>query len=340
MKHIALTAICVLLTGISMLRLSGGLSLPAARWDEQTNIRVVRETARRPLSPVLYDRQGPFFEKPPVWYLTGALVVRVYDALPLALRLISVFAGAGVIAVTVYTAWLLGGKIAGCISWIMLLLSHQLYVSGVAGLFTTHTFSSADPDALQMLFMDLSFLFFVKRRTVLAGLCTGLAILTKGPLGFVPFLAWIIYYIVTRQYRKSAIAMAVTAAVIIPWYSYMMFSFGQAFVHEHILYHLATRATVAIEGHNTPWWFYVSILPDPAIYPVFAVSAVSVAVSLWKPRAFSPPVVLSSVTALVLIVVPTITKTRLSWYILASYPFLAITTGVVISALRRLIVRL
>lgn len=221
---------------------------------------------------ILHYNGKPFFEKPPLWYWGSMAIIKIHQAvIPaspesdgqyLALsdspiyrdsagrgqndnvfsyRFISALSGAGL----TFLIYLLGKKFwghwAGIVSSLSLLSIGHFFINNVSGYFSTHNFRSADLDALQLLFMMLSFWFFVKATPLnppflpfpplrlagggqvsggkvqspppengelegvnltLAFAFSGLAIMTKGFLGLLPIAIFLLFQVV-KLFRKS-----------------------------------------------------------------------------------------------------------------------------------------
>ncbi len=300
---------------------------PVERWDEQTNIDVVSDTINNQSFPVLTYGNKPFFEKPPLWYFAGIAIGSVTPVSLLSMRTISALFGFLTITFTAYLAWRWWGWIAGFISWITALTTNHLFVTNPAGVFSTHTFRSADVDSMLMFFLIAAYAASVKmpsstRAAALTGVFTGLAVLTKGPIGFLPL------FITSLQSKRSFVAWIIAIVTVCPWYAMMVAQFGMTFIHQHAGYHLLKRATMPIEGHNHPLWYYVSILTNRAFFLsweilVFALVWLLIRRNMLRDRRTRSAYILT----LAFIIVPTLIQTRLAWYLLPLYPFAALTVG-------------
>jgi 4-amino-4-deoxy-L-arabinose transferase-like glycosyltransferase len=117
--------------------------------------------------------------------------------------------------------------------------------------------------------------------------------------------------------------LAICLAIALPWHLAMFHLYGRAFVQEYLGLHVLTRATQQIEGHITPWWFYLKVLlvaapPFVLLYPAAVAQALR---RNSKLRAFA-------VFALVELIFFTLVQTRLPQYIVPMYPALAVVTAV------------
>jgi 4-amino-4-deoxy-L-arabinose transferase-like glycosyltransferase len=152
-----------------------------------------------------------------------------------------------------------------------------------------------------------------------------LAAMTKGAASItLPITAAIIIVLQRRKLRSPFfLGLAIFAAIALPWHIAMFHLYGRDFVREYLGLHVLTRATQQIEGHVTPWWFYLKVLlvaapPFVLLYPA------AIAQSLRRNsglRAFA-------IFALVVLCFFTVVQTRLPQYIVPMYPALAAITSV------------
>lgn len=200
----------------------------------------------------------------------------------------------------------------------------------------------------------------------LAMLASCLAYFTKGPMGFLPVAISMLYLAVQaasrigreiltgarfarcapavlkdtgREAAKTLAVLALAAAVVlVPWYACQYAQSGQAFIDEHILYHLVRRAREPLEGHHGGWRFYVHIFFNlkiflmgvPACIGLMAVvsgaySRPAGADRQWWWNDFRLFSVVSGF--LISFAVITAVQTKLIWYIFYVYPFAALLTG-------------
>jgi 4-amino-4-deoxy-L-arabinose transferase-like glycosyltransferase len=107
-----------------------------------------------------------------------------------------------------------------------------------------------------------------KRRSaaLLAGLCMGLATLTKGPVGAVlPVLTMLLYLLVRGQWRvlysvDTVACVGVFLGVVLSWFGPAIAQGGLAYVQATLLHHTLERYVRAWE-HTAPWYFYLGAFP-------------------------------------------------------------------------------
>jgi 4-amino-4-deoxy-L-arabinose transferase-like glycosyltransferase len=306
--------VCLFLVFVSLYRCFWNLnSASFERWDEATNVAVVSETLSLNYFPILIYQGKPFFEKPPMWYYINIPVAALIGVSTVSMRMVSAAAGLAVILLTARLAWQWWGPVAGVVSWIILLTTQHLFITNPDGIFSTHTFRSADLDALFLLFIVAS---FGAKRTVWKGIFAGIAVLTKGPLGFVPIIS------AGRKSFPAAVGWALIVSV--PWYLFMTGTFGFPFLTAHFGYHIVERLFIPIEGHDNSPWLYTRLLINRQVFLSWELLIGSL-IWLIAGKKLSDVRILNSVMmTVILFFLPTIAQTKLAWYILPIYPFAAL----------------
>jgi len=198
--------------------------------------------------------------------------------------------------------------------------------------------SVAMPDALLTLFMTASLIFFFEgyhRKSekfyILAFASSGLATLTKGPVGLaLPGLIAIIYLILRRDLTRTLKEIpwfkgfAVYLLIVAPWYVAILKKHGYQFFKDFIIFHNIHRFTSKVPGHPTEWWYYLAnyfwlFLPFSFFFP-FAVYR------LWKEKLNITDEVFSFVTVwfFTVVIFFQIAHTKLAHYLLPSFPAFAV----------------
>ncbi|BAT71268.1 glycosyl transferase, family 39 [Thermosulfidibacter takaii ABI70S6] len=128
--------------------------------------------------------------------------------------------------------------------------------------------SVAMPDTVLTFFIVASLLSFLHRRFLTFSLCSALAVLTKGPVGFaLPVLVIVIYLFVSRSHRDYLVsfpwlkATLVFLVVTVPWYVAMLVMHGKEFFYQFFIFHNVKRFLTRVEGHSTQWWYYLANFP-------------------------------------------------------------------------------
>ena len=281
----------------------------------------------------------PFFEKPPVWFTIGTTLSRISPFSRVnTLRAFSALSGVLLIGTVFLVAYRTWGLIAGITEWIVLITTNHLFVSNLPGIFSTHTLQSADGDALFVLFILCSAVLCLgiqhsNSASVGAGIFTGLAVLTKSPLGYIPLLVQTIFiYATEKKGSKNLIrAWCISFLLFCCWFIPMGIVYKYDFLSEYVTYHVFKRAIIPIEQHSESLWFYVTILFSKQVFLFMEVYILSTLAILRSKKIFKDRTLLFIwVSSLCFLVIPTLIQTKLSWYIFPFYPFAALTiSGVV-----------
>jgi len=201
--------------------------------------------------------------------------------------------------------------------------------------------SVAMPDVLLTLFMTASLIFFFEgyhkkseKFYILAFASSGLATLTKGPVGLaLPGLIAVIYLILRRSLTKTFKEIPwlkgffVYFLIVAPWYVAILKKHGYQFFKDFIIFHNIHRFTSKVPGHPTEWWYYLAnyfwlFLPWSFFFP-FAVYR------LWKEKLNVTDDILSFSTVWFFTVVLffQIAHTKLAHYLLPSFPAFAVVVA-------------
>ncbi len=96
---------------------------------------------------------------------------------------------------------------------------------------------------------------------------SGLAVLTKGPVGFgLPAIIFGIYFLLTGQLKKNLNlkyvlpGLLIFSAIIIPWYYQIIKIHGKDFVDYFFLDHNLNRFATTKLGHLKPFYFYFIVI--------------------------------------------------------------------------------
>jgi 4-amino-4-deoxy-L-arabinose transferase-like glycosyltransferase len=322
-------------------------SQPLKRWDEYTNFRVVKETLESSNPLILKYGGTEFLEKPPLWYWMTIAITNTFGINTTTLRIVSAFSGFLVILLTFYLGWKMFSFKSGIISSFVLLGTRHLFIDSPT-IFSTHTFRSADLDALQLVFIMLSSLslwkFTEKNKynwLILAGIFTGLGFLTKGPFSLIPVISFFIYLMIQIPYKKIAFKKALFTIslftityllIILPWHLLMYSKFRGEFLDNYLGYHILKRSFTAIEQHNESVFFYMKLLLDPNFFfsgIIYILAVINIIISKGKKILTNFPLFHCLTVSLLTITLITLIQTKLSWYLFSFYPFGALTIGII-----------
>ncbi len=331
---------------------------PAQVWDEQTNINVVNET-QDPLDLKLDEES--FFEKPPLWYWGTMGATELLGENNASYRFLSALAGVGIVLVVYFISKNIWGHWTGIISGFSILSIGHLFINNVSGYFSTHTFRSADLDALQIFFIITAIYFYLQGRDVksyvstkiariLMFLFSALAIMTKGPIGFLPIVILLFshpnikaLFVSSRTSLRDLsifknlwqiikthhlLPFSIFSLIILPWHIWMYVKFGTDFIDKYFLYHMVKRATETIEEHNEDFLFYIRMFGNINVFavgiPTLAGIFIAIKNKLWQKNIGVKVAMLGFFIPLILF---TLVPTKLAWYNLYVYPFAAMLTG-------------
>jgi len=201
--------------------------------------------------------------------------------------------------------------------------------------------SVAMPDIVLTFFITASLISFFEgyaRRSVswyrLAFLFSGLATLTKGPVGLaLPGLVAVVFLLLRRELIKTLreipwiSGFIIYFAVVLPWYGAIFLKHGREFFMDFIVFHNIHRFTGKIPGHPTQWWYYIAnyfwlYLPWSFVFP-FALYR------LFKSReSITEPVLnFSLVWFFTVFAFFQVAHTKLAHYLLPSFPAFAVIVG-------------
>jgi hypothetical protein len=133
--------------------------------------------------------------------------------------------------------------------------------------------------------------------------------------------------------REVAVAAGLFLLVAVPWHLAMWWSWGAAFFDQYLAY-VGRRVTAGLPGHMPGPWYYAGILTLRPIFFSYELALAAVAAVLLQPRKlprFERAGTL--LTLLCLAVALQVTRTKIAWYLLPLYPFLAILVAAMVADL-------
>ena len=205
-----------------------------------------------------------YADKPPLLFWSIAFIASLGSGVTeWTARLPTALAAVGVCLVT----WRIGVRLfsapAGLMAALVLATSGGFFWSGRQAL----------PDMLLTLWTTWAFCalweWFSDQRpqaALVAGICMGLATLTKGPVGVVlPALSGLMYLAVRCQLpklwgRNALICLGAFLGVTLSWFVPAVARGGLEYVQTTLLHHSLERYVRAWE-HTSPWYFYLGAFP-------------------------------------------------------------------------------
>ena len=271
-------------------------------------------------------------QKPPLysWLLQLPLL---FGRNEFTLRILTVFGALGIITSTYLFAKKYFSEFVAILS-VLILLCAELFV-----IYST----KMTTDMLYTLFIFLGVWSWLhsgqkgvsrsKIYVLCSGILFGLAIMVKG-IGALQFLLALFIALFLNFNKKRLLdfirVCAICAAVVIPWHLITYLTYGDRFIKVYIFDNIIKRSRYPIEFHRERIWFYFVLLYrelSPWIFAFFIFPITSF-FNLLKTKKWGFKKYEMVYTILLLIIIPlasiTRVQTRIAWYALPIYPFLAI----------------
>jgi len=204
------------------------------------------------------------FTKPPITIWAQAISIEAFGVNEFAVRFTGAAAGALLVAATYWFAEKFIGRRAAIVSSLVL-CSAPLFVG---------TAREAITDMPLSLFCAVSmFCFFasvkLRRESMLwlAYLFTGLAVMTKGPVGLILPLAILAVYHILRQDWKEALAhyqplkgLTIVGLIALPWFVTEIYITKGAYFNDFIMRENFQRFTSVVDSHKGGWWYHIAAM--------------------------------------------------------------------------------
>ncbi len=235
-------------------------------WDEINFAEAAREMIETGDYLSVRIDYEPFHEKPPlfIWFQVGAM--KVFGVTEFAARLPNAIIG----IITLLFIFQLGKRIFDekfgllwVLAYIGSFLPHFYFKTGIIDpTFNLFIFASmyyiSELAFKQINSPNLS----IKRDLLLAGLFNSLAVLTKGPVGFLlVFLAWFAFWVIKRKSYKFPIKEMLifgilSALPIIIWYISILSQTGGDIINDFVMYQIRLLTT-GDAGHEGPIYYHL-----------------------------------------------------------------------------------
>jgi 4-amino-4-deoxy-L-arabinose transferase-like glycosyltransferase len=306
---------------------------------------VVPRWSARPWVP--YWNGQPWLEKPPLMLWSTAAFFRLFGVSEFTARLGSALSGVALVGLL--HAWLTlrrNALTAWCCTVMLLSTFGFLHVARVGEMDVLLSLGCA---------MALIGLCEVQRGATqgwwLFWIGAAVALMTKGAASITLAITCALALLLIGELRRGMQAGAfwlggsLFLALVLPWHLAMYRQFGSVFAEQYLGLHVLTRATSQIEGHITPWWFYLRVLlvsaaPWVLLYPFalwriltppgWHIHARFLRMSGPPQQPAEPQTNLRpfAIFALVVLELFSIAQTRLPHYIAPVYPALSVVTAV------------
>src|SRR5262245_33767705 len=178
-----------------------------------------------------YLNGAPRFEKPILFYWMQAAAFSAFGDNEFSARLPSALAGVGIVLILYLIASQIASRRAALVAALVM-----------ATMFRVVTFSRIGLTDVPVMFFVVAALYGFIRAVhrasaawaLVAWVCIGLGILTKGPVGVLPVAIWATYAAFSRNWSLFArtrplVGTALALAIVLPWYVVMAVEHGRAF---------------------------------------------------------------------------------------------------------------
>jgi hypothetical protein len=262
----------------------------------------------------------------PIFYISG-LWMRFFGPSAWSARFIASFFGVLTIVVMYrYGKKFLGESIAYLSAFILMTTPMMIQMSARFQL-----------DPAMIFFTVLSFFYWLDRKEIRSGLCVGLAVVSKAPVGLLLLPAVLIFQIVERKtnlidFLKRFFKLGFFSLVPIA----VVWGFANARSGQNLFFEYVSRQVLgtAVKGRGfganiDPFAFFTDTLryrhPAWTILAIVAFTTLMIRnrqefVKLSK----SPPIRLAFASAMVVIVMITLIRFKVNYYYLPAFPFLAV----------------
>jgi len=313
---------------------------PFMDWDECLYSQYTREmqTASHYISNIWNDYID--MQKPPLYTWLLVALSRMFGQTEVALRSLSALASLGLITAVYLFAKRYFNVLTATLAS-LILLTGELPVIYSLRLSTDMVFT---------LFIFLAVWAWIESYkkshwSYVAGLLFGMSTMLKG-IGSVQFMGVLALTYVLRPTRETLInyvrMLAVWAVIIIPWHVLMYMHYGNDFVRVYFLENIIKRGKYPLEFHLERWWFYFVLLwkelkPWILLGALFPILWIITLFKLPKQTTLGTRMKLIwqdiskdhlTFLLILLILLPlaslTRFQTRVSWYALPLYPFIAL----------------
>jgi 4-amino-4-deoxy-L-arabinose transferase-like glycosyltransferase len=321
---------------------SGMTAAPLVDWDEATYAEVAHEAiANHSYLDFTWNGQA-YIKKPPLlfWALIGSF--KVLGESEFAARLPSVAAGLATLVLIYLTAAGVAGRLAGTLAALAPLQFYFFIARGGRDCAT---------DAPLLFFLTLALYAMLharkgRRFCALAGVASGLAILSKGLAGFIPLIIAPLAVFVLPGFEAVGIAglaiiFGCALVVAAPWYLYEALYnplFWTIFVHHETL----ARVAGHLEDETHPGWYTLHGFWKeihflwPLVLPLGAFAVVlirrrmargALASGARRLRSIRPAMSLWIVWLIIALGAACAVQTKLPWYILPAFVPTALLAG-------------
>ena len=283
------------------------------------------------------------FDKPALFYWLIAISYKLFGVNEFSSRIPSALSAVLLVLFTWYIGKKVLGRTAGFLSAIILATSIEYIFLG----------RRAATDIVLCFFFSASLYsmylgYFIKDIkvkifwTILSGVFSGLAILTKGPIGIVFPLGILTLFLIfrkqfdVRHLKVYFIISFIALIVSLPWYIAVHAATGGAFTRDFFFTHNIERFTSVVGEHPGPAWFYFPVVLIGFMpWTIFFLHALFNLFSGYKRKHFNKFVLFCLIWFFVIFIFFTFCKTKMATYILLLFPAMSLVTGYWINIIGR-----
>ncbi len=202
-----------------------------------------------------YYNCQPRFEKPPMLYWLGVVTSSIFGLNEFSLRIISGISATGILFFTYLIAKKYFSEKKALISALILVTIPHIWVEARA--FT--------PEMLLNFFSVGAVYLFLSEKIIWGWIFLALAVLTKGPVGFIlPLIVVLGFKICEKDLKLSKLfnikGILLFLLISTSWYLYMLIYFGYAYFYKFFLYENIYRYFGQKSIHSYPFYYYFIVL--------------------------------------------------------------------------------
>ena len=296
-------------------------------YDEGIYAQVINNTAQSGDFLTL-KKDGPWFEKPPLYIWEAMVSEKIFSSPELAMRLPAALAG----ILTVILIMLIAYEI-----------SSSGYLAAASGLILTLTPAFIEAgrqirfDVPVTAFIVFSIYCFIKGQQnkkwwLGIGIGIALGVMMKSVIGFFPLLFIILWSIIYKKFDWLRnlyfwLGAFLGLAILLPWHIYESIKYGNLFWNNYFLYHIVNRFEQNILGggfSNFNYLHYLWVFDTPWI--VLFIIGVWFLFKERKDEKFKPFWVFALFVLFIFLIFG-IAQTKLPYYLIPAFPFIALTVA-------------
>jgi len=292
-------------------------------WDEAWNVHSIVDAATGNTSDVFFKN---FWRHPPLYLGCGILVEMLSGASRFGLAYVMEFISLTFSIILLFLVFLCAKDWFGDIA--ALASSFAFAVMPAARIFDTWI----KQESMTLVFCLLYLLFFFRKKYIVAGLCLGVALLTKEICVFIP-VGLFLFLIISRSFGKlKEFSEGIAVAVVISawWYLFFASSTGQ-FIDFFFGKHESAKVFWA------PWYLFWRRLPQDFGWIILVFAGIGLLSIIWRLKARGIKRegeleevdygLLMAIIFFVVYLVMTVSYGKPPWLAYSAFPFFAILAG-------------